>query len=112
MEFSEVLRRRRMVRRYTTRPLEPEAIQRVVHSVLRAPSAGFAQGWSFLVLTDSADRERFWRFAPVRLEQAAAARNAQLIVVPMSNKDAYLDRYTEPDKRWTDRSETRWPAPY
>ncbi|MFC9997759.1 nitroreductase family protein [Nocardia sp. NPDC127526] len=39
-------------------------------------------------------------------------QNAPLIVVPMSNKDAYLDRYTEADKGWTDRAEARWAVPY
>jgi nitroreductase len=30
----------------------------------------------------------------------------------MSSKAAYLDRYAEPDKGWTDREEHRWPVPY
>ncbi|MGY1894636.1 nitroreductase family protein [Nocardia gipuzkoensis] len=112
MEFSEVLRQRRMVRHYTAQPLERDVIERVVRSALRAPSAGYAQGWAFLVLTSEADRDRFWKFAPVRAERAPAVQNAPLIVVPMSNKDAYLDRYTESDKGWTDRDDARWPAPY
>ena len=39
-------------------------------------------------------------------------RRAPLIVVPLSNRSAYLDRYAEPDKGWTDRDEARWPVPY
>jgi nitroreductase len=39
-------------------------------------------------------------------------RRAPAVVVPLSHKDAYLDRYAEPDKGWTDRDETRWPVPY
>jgi nitroreductase len=39
-------------------------------------------------------------------------RRAPLLVVPLSNKSAYLDRYAEPDKGWTDRDESRWPVPY
>ncbi len=42
----------------------------------------------------------------------AGMRRAPLIVVPHSNKSAYLDRYAEPDKGWTDRDEARWPVPY
>lgn len=38
--------------------------------------------------------------------------NAPLIVVPMSSQEAYLDRYAEPDKGWTDRDPGRWPVPY
>lgn len=30
----------------------------------------------------------------------------------LSDKDAYLDRYAEPDKGWNDRDEKRWPIPY
>ena len=39
-------------------------------------------------------------------------RRAPLLIVPLSNKSAYLDRYAEPDKGWTDRDESRWPVPY
>jgi nitroreductase len=39
-------------------------------------------------------------------------RKAPLIVVALSDKDVYLDRYAQPDKGWTDRSEARWPVPY
>ena len=39
-------------------------------------------------------------------------RNAPLIVVPHVEQAAYLDRYAEPDKGWTDRDEARWPVPY
>lgn len=48
----------------------------------------------------------------MRVERTPEIQNAPLIVVPMSNKNAYLDRYTESDKGWTDRDEARWPAPY
>ena len=30
----------------------------------------------------------------------------------LSHKAAYLDRYAEADKGWTDRDEARWPVPY
>jgi nitroreductase len=39
-------------------------------------------------------------------------RRAPLIVVPLANRSAYLERYAEPDKGWTDRDEARWPVPY
>ena len=37
---------------------------------------------------------------------------APLVVVVLSHKQAYLDRYAEPDKGWVDRDESRWPVPY
>ena len=98
MEFSEVVRRRRMVRHYTDQPLTPEVVERVLAAALRAPSAGFSQGWAFLALTDPADRARFWPFVPTRVEKTPTMQNAPLVVVPMAHKAAYLARYAEPDK--------------
>jgi nitroreductase len=117
MEFGEVVRRRRMVRNYDPdRPVPPEAVARILDHAVRAPSAGFSQGWGFLVLESAADRSRFWAATtPEGGGQGAwleGMRRAPLIVVPCSNRSAYLDRYAEPDKGWTDRDETRWPVPY
>jgi nitroreductase len=112
MEFSEVVRRRRMIRHYSDRALAPEVIERVLASALRAPSAGFSQGWAFLALTDPADRARFWPFVPTRVEQTPTMQDAPLVVVPLAHRAAYLERYAEPDKGWEDRAEARWPAPY
>ena len=39
-------------------------------------------------------------------------RTAPVVIVPLSSKAAYLDRYAEPDKGWADREEHRWPVPY
>lgn len=114
MEFDEVIRRRRMVRGYDPdRPVPPELVDKIVRHGLRAPSAGFSQGWSFLVLTSAADRSLFWE----RLSSGANSwldrmSAAPLIIVALSNKSAYIDRYAEPDKGWTDRDESRWPVPY
>jgi nitroreductase len=37
---------------------------------------------------------------------------APLVIVPLSCKRVYLDRYAQPDKGWTDRDEARWPVPF
>ncbi len=116
MEFDEVVRRRRMVRSYRPdRPVPPEIRDKLIRHALRAPSAGFSQGWGFLVLEEPADRQRYWSATATGAEPdgwLARMRTAPLIVIPMSNKSAYLDRYAEPDKGWTDRAEARWPVPY
>jgi nitroreductase len=116
MEFAEVVRRRRMVRTYDPdRPVPPEVVQRLLDHAIRAPSAGFSQGWGFLVLSDAADRETFWRVTGGQDNDGrwmSGMSTAPLIIVPHSHKDAYLDRYAEPDKGWTDRDESHWPVPY
>jgi nitroreductase len=117
MEFADVVRRRRMVRNYDPdRPVPAEVVDRLLGYAVHAPSAGFSQGWGFLVLTEPADRELFWRVTtPDGLAASGwldGMRNAPVIIVPHSNRDAYLDRYAEPDKGWTDRDPDRWPVPY
>ncbi|GAB3247301.1 nitroreductase family protein [Nocardioides dilutus] len=116
MEFQEVVRRRRMVRSYTDEPVDPAAVGRALANATRAPSAGFSQGWGFLVLDQPDDVRRFWA-ATTDLDQAPdrwlqGMSRAPVVVIPCSSKAAYLDRYAEPDKGWTDRDETRWPVPY
>jgi nitroreductase len=105
-----------MVRDYDpARPVPPEVRERLLEHAIRAPSAGFSQGWAFLVLETAEERDRFW--AATTDDGApdgwlTRMRRAPLLIVPMSDKAAYLDRYAEPDKGWTDRDEARWPVPY
>ncbi|HWS38264.1 MAG TPA: nitroreductase family protein [Actinoplanes sp.] len=116
MDFDEVLRRRRMVRGYDPdRPIPPELVDKIVRHGLRAPSAGFSQGWSFLVLTEPADRARYWESTALSASPdgwLTRMRTAPLIIVALSNKSAYIDRYADSDKGWTDRDESRWSAPF
>jgi len=37
---------------------------------------------------------------------------APVVIVPCSSKAAYLKRYAEDDKGWTDEDEARWPVPF
>jgi len=116
MEFQDVVRRRRMVRNFEERPVPHEALDRILDNARRAPSAGFSQGWAFLVLQGPEQTRRFWDACEPETGSALGnwpgIRRAPLIVVPLSNKAAYLDRYAETDKGWSDRDESRWPAPY
>jgi nitroreductase len=116
MDFQRVVERRRMVRNYSDEPVDAAVVQRILANALHAPSAGFSQGWAFLLLDARADVDRFWASAtpPGQGDDmwSAGMRRAPMIVVPLSSKAAYLDRYAAPDKGWTDRDESRWPVPY
>ncbi len=121
MEFADVLRRRRMIRTFTTEPLAEGTADRLLKAASRAPSAGFSQGFSFLVLAGEEQCTPFWRLIFAQVEQEADERmhrlvqgmsQAPLVIVPMAGKDVYLDRYAQGDKGWTDRDEGRWPVPY
>jgi nitroreductase len=110
MEFQEVVRRRHMVREFTTEPVSQASQDRILANAVRGPSAGFSQGQAFLVLTGEDDLRRFWDIAGGAAMPSATT--APLVIVPLSCKRVYLDRYAEPDKGWTDRDEARWPVPF
>ena len=115
MDFQEVVRRRRMVRRYEPRSVPAAMVDQLVRNAVRAPSAGFSQGWGFLVLDEPEDVARF-RLSATPTDDPdrwfAATFDAPVIIVPCANKDAYLDRYARPEKGHPDRSDAWWPAPY
>jgi nitroreductase len=109
MEFQDVVRHRRMVRQFASKPVPQHSVDRILGNAVRGPSAGFSQGQAFLVLTGD-DLPRFWA---VGGEAAVpSTQTAPLVIIPMSSKRIYLDRYALPDKGWTDRDERRWPVPF
>jgi nitroreductase len=109
MEFQDVLQRRHMVRTFSSEPVSLASLDRILANALRGPSAGFSQGQAFLVLTGD-DLPKFWAVAADAVDPSA--QTAPLVIVPMSCKRVYLDRYAQPDKGWTDRDESRWPVPF
>ncbi len=110
-----MVRKRRMVRSFENRPVDPRVVELILENAIRAPSAGFSQGWAFMLLDQPEDVQRFWDVNwPDRATDSPWPQlfNAPVIVVPLSHKQAYLDRYAETDKGWTDKAESRWPVPY
>lgn len=83
----------------------------------RVPSAGFSQGFAFVVLTDPEQRRMFWETTSGPRwrgeSESVPLTRAPVVIVPLSNKQAYLDRYALPDKAHTPLAdEAHWPAPY
>ncbi len=116
MEFGEVIRRRRMVRNYQPRPVSPEAVERIVAAGLSAPSAGYSQGQSLIVVTDAPTRAQIARLAdePIYLERGFEPwlSGAPVHIVVCVSAGTYHRRYREPDKLPADPSEASWPVPY
>jgi nitroreductase len=115
MELGDTVRNRRMIRSYDPdRSISREVLNGMLRLAIRAPSAGHTQGWQFLVLDDITSRDAFWRATSDGEADSWLRRlqTAPVLIVIFSDKDAYLDRYAEPDKGWADRDEARWPVPY
>ena len=112
MEFGTVVRRRKMVRTFLDRPVDPDALRRILERGQRAPSAGYTQGFEFLVLEGPEQTGRFWEVTSGDQPVLEGVWAAPVLIVPLASKQAYLDRYAEEDKGWTDRDESRWPTPF
>lgn len=115
MELHDAVRDRRMIRTYDQgRSVSREVVDDLLRLAVRAPSAGHTQGWQFLVLDDITSRSAFWAAAAVGEPDSWRVRlqTAPVLIVVWSDKEAYLDRYAEPDKGRTDRDEASWPVPY
>ncbi|MDQ3938596.1 MAG: nitroreductase family protein [Chloroflexota bacterium] len=116
MEFSEVVRRRRMVRNYAYGPVARETLERIAQTAQRGPSAGFSQGVRLVVVTDS---ERKRAIAEACDEPAYVARGfdpwlsrSAALFIPCVSEEVYRARYREPDKRGPAEPEIEWPVPY
>jgi len=114
--FTALVRSRRMVRRFTEGPVPTDLVEGIVRLGLRAPSAGFSQGWDFVVLDDAVARQRFWAAtSDADTEPDSWLRGvgaAPVLILCCSDKQRYLHRYAEPDKPWQDGSDEHWPTPY
>jgi nitroreductase len=107
VELTEILRRRRMVRAYQPEAVPRDAIERIVATVRRAPTAGFSQGQRLLVVTDPETRGQIADLLGGR----EWVTQAPVLVVVGVREDDYHDRYRKPDKL-VDGQEIEWPVPY
>jgi len=106
-----------MVRDFSSQPVRRELIDQLVFNATRRPSGGFSQGSAFVVLTEPGVRRMFWETTSGpewRGEsESEPLTRAPVVILPLANKQAYLDRYALPDKAHTPlSSQDHWPAPY
>jgi nitroreductase len=101
-----------MVRTFLDRPVDAAVLDRILARGQRAPSAGYAQGFEFLVLEGPEQTGLFWNVTAGDQPVLEGVWAAPVLIVPCASKKAYLDRYAEEDKGWEDRDEGRWPMPF
>jgi nitroreductase len=114
MEFRDVVRRRRMVRRFDRRPVPRETIDGIIDIGRRAPSAGFSQGLELLVLDSPDTVEEFWQLTQdpeFPWDPDDIAVGPTVIVIPLPDAHRYTQRYSEPDKiAFGMDDEANWPV--
>ncbi len=116
MEFSDVVRKRRMVRHFTSEPVEPKIVERLLTLAQRAPSAGFTQGQSFIVVRDVELKNEIARLCDEQEYVSAGFHSfiseAPVLIIPCTSEAAYHRRYQESDKVDENGEEISWPVPY
>ena len=116
MEFKDVVLKRRMVRNFAAAPVAPEVIDRMLDLARHAPSAGFTQGQSFIVVTrpdlKRAIAELCGEAGYVEGGFHPFISSAPVLIIPCTSEIAYHRRYQEPDKLQEDGTEIIWPVPY
>lgn len=116
-DLIDVVTRRSMSRAFRAEPLPVGTVERFIDLASRAPSAGKSQGWHAVVLEGTAT-SRFWD-ATLPAERRAGFAwptllDAPTIIVIVADPQAYVDRYSEPDKAHTGLGvgPDAWPTPY
>jgi nitroreductase len=115
MDFTDVVMKRRAVRRFEEGGVDRDVIDRIARLAQRSPSGGFSQGQRLVVVTDPERRREVARicgeewyeeqFGPWISECAAQ-------FVPCVSEQIYHRRYQEADKVDESGEEIEWPIPY
>jgi nitroreductase len=105
-----------MHRSFVREPLPEEQIERIVSVIRQAPSGGFSQGSSIVVVTDEDRRAAIARaFGDEHYSQDGRnfIADAPVHLVISANEALYHARYNEADKlAATGGVEVTWPVPY
>ena len=116
MDFTEVVLKRRMVRHFTSEAVAPEVVDRMLELARHAPSAGFTQGQSFVVVTQPQLKQAIAHICHEASYTSGGFHSfiseAPVLVIACTSEAAYHRRYQEPDKVNEDGSEIPWPIPF
>jgi nitroreductase len=114
MDFRDVVRHRRMIRRFDQRPVPADVIDRILDTGRRAPSAGFSQGLELLVLDTPGTVATFWETTSdpeFGWEADEVANGPTVLILPLPDARRYLERYSQPDKiAFGMDEEANWPV--
>ena len=115
MEFENVVRKRRMVRHFTSRPVPAIVVAKILELAQHAPSAGFSQGSAYVVVTKKEMKKKVAQLQGESEYTGAGFHGwiseAPVDIIACVSEKLYHDRYNEPDKL-DNGKEIDWPTPY
>ena len=120
MELHEAIRRRAMVRSFSSEPVDPRVVDCLLRAALRSPTAGNTGGTAWVALEGHEQTARYWEVAtdqawrranPGRFE---GLRRAPVVLLAYACPSTYVARYAEPDKDdpRLGAAVEQWPVPY
>jgi len=116
MEFEETVRRRRMVRHFSSDPVSKDVVDHMLELAQHAPSAGFSQGSAYIVVTNPELKKELARLQGEEDYRAGGFHGwiseAPVAIVACVSERIYHDRYNESDKLDDEGKEIEWPTPY
>jgi nitroreductase len=115
MEFADVVRKRRAVRKFEEGGVDRAVIEEIARLAQRTPSAGFSQGQRLIVVTEPDQRREVGRIYGEDSSDpvfGAWISTCAAQFIPCVSEAIYHRRYQEPDKTGEDGSEIDWPIPY
>ncbi len=117
MEFVKVVRKRRMVRNFQRTSVPVEKINKILELAQHVPSAGFTQGWAYVVVSEENLRKKIGEiqgeadyYTKTRFHKFVS--EAPVLIVACVSERLYHERYREPDKLQEDGTEIEWPVPF
>jgi nitroreductase len=120
MELHEAIRRRSMVRSFSSEPVAENAVEQIVRAALRSPTAGNTRGTAWLVLEGPAQTATYfdattdahWRADHPKWSDGL--RRAPVVLLAYTSPEAYVARYGEADKEASGlgAGSDAWPVPY
>ena len=89
--FHNLLLNRRSIRKYTSQPLDPDAVRLILEAGLTAPTSKNQRSWQFVVVEDKEMLARLGECKPSYATSVANAPMAVVVVADMTKSDAWVE---------------------
>ena len=86
----ELLVNRRSIRRYTSEPVEPEAVKLILEAALMAPTSKSSRPWQFVVVEDKDMLQRLSECIPAGAAPIAKAAFAIVVAADPQLSDPWV----------------------
>ncbi len=85
MDTLELLKSRRSIRKYKSKPVEEEKLNKCLEAARWAPSASNKQPWEFLIVKDEVMRKKFAEIHPY----AKFVAESPVVFIPLTNPEIH-----------------------